>query len=44
MSDFNLTQTFEQLLGTNAITSEILASIVLFVSVAVVGLGSLLCT
>jgi small-conductance mechanosensitive channel len=37
MANFNLTQTFEQSLGTNATTSEIMASIVLFVAVAVVG-------
>ncbi len=37
MAGFNLTQTFEQTLGTNAMTSEILASIVLFIIVAVVG-------
>ncbi len=37
MVDFNLTQTFEQSLGLNAATSEILASIVLFVIVAVIG-------
>lgn len=37
MADFNLTQTFEQSLGTNATTSEVLASIILFVLVAVVG-------
>ena len=37
MADFNLTRTLEQTLGTNATTSEVLASILLFVGVAVVG-------
>jgi small-conductance mechanosensitive channel len=37
MAGFNLTQVIEQTLGTNAMTSEILASIVLFVLVAVIG-------
>jgi small-conductance mechanosensitive channel len=35
--DFNLTRTLEQTIGTNATTSEVLASILLFVGVAVVG-------
>ncbi|NLF87586.1 mechanosensitive ion channel family protein [Candidatus Bathyarchaeota archaeon] len=37
MADFNLTQTFMQILGTNSVTSEVLASLVLFVFVALVG-------
>lgn len=37
MADFNLTQTFMQILGTNSVTSEVLASLVLFVLVALVG-------
>ena len=37
MADFNLTQTLEQSLGTNATTSEVLASLLLFVGVALVG-------
>lgn len=37
MVDFNLTKVFEQILGTNANTSEILASVVLFVFVAFIG-------
>jgi small-conductance mechanosensitive channel len=37
MAGFNLTQTFEQTLGTNAVTSEIMASILLFILVTVVG-------
>jgi Small-conductance mechanosensitive channel len=37
MADFNLTSTLEQTLGTNPSTSEILASILLFAFVAIVG-------
>jgi small-conductance mechanosensitive channel len=37
MADFNLTQTFQQNLNLNGGTSEILASIILFLIVAVVG-------
>jgi drug/metabolite transporter (DMT)-like permease len=33
----NLTETIEQTLGTNATTSEILASVILFVGVALIG-------
>lgn len=37
MIDFNLTQTFMQILGTNSATSEVLASLVLFGFVALTG-------
>jgi small-conductance mechanosensitive channel len=37
LADFNLTQTFMQILGTNSTTSEVLASLTLFVFVALVG-------
>jgi small-conductance mechanosensitive channel len=37
MADFNLLNTIQQTLGTNATTAEIITSIILFVGVAVIG-------
>ena len=43
MAGFNLTATFEQTLGTNATTSEILASIILIRHRCSNRLGNLFC-